>query len=117
MATGNNSRFGDLSAMVRISTSAIPAQAPVSVKRVLIAQLCRLIGHQLGQENMRRSVPNNLSPRLKETLELLLAGYSEKEVATKMKISVHTVHVHVKRLHKHFDVASRAELLARCLSK
>ena len=54
-----------------------------------------------------------LSPRLKQTLDFLLAGYTERQVAMKMSISVHTVHDYVKALYLHFRVSSRGELVAR----
>lgn len=55
-----------------------------------------------------------LSPRLRETLRGLARGLSEKQIAAELRISQHTVHDHVKALHRHFDVQSRGELLARC---
>jgi DNA-binding CsgD family transcriptional regulator len=54
-----------------------------------------------------------LSPRQQQTLELLLAGDSEKQIARKLKLSPHTVHVYVKAIYRSFGVNSRAELLAR----
>lgn len=54
-----------------------------------------------------------LSRRLAQTLELLLSGDGEKQIAAKLGLSRHTVHVYVKSLYKHFEVCSRAELLAR----
>jgi DNA-binding CsgD family transcriptional regulator len=54
-----------------------------------------------------------LSPRERQTLELLLAGHSEKQIASKLRLSPNTVHHYVKGIHRHFDVSSRSELLAR----
>lgn len=54
-----------------------------------------------------------LSPRLAQTLEGLLQGSSEKQIAFALGLSQHTVHHYVQALHKRFDVASRAELLAK----
>jgi DNA-binding CsgD family transcriptional regulator len=53
----------------------------------------------------------SLSPRERQTLERLLAGDSEKQIASKLKLSHNTVHHYVKSIHRHFDVSSRAELL------
>jgi DNA-binding CsgD family transcriptional regulator len=53
-----------------------------------------------------------LSPRLRQVLDGLLAGDSEKQVAARMGISQHTVHDHVKRLYRTLDVNGRGELLA-----
>lgn len=56
----------------------------------------------------------SLPPRLREVLTMLLAGDSEKQIARQLAISPHTVHSHVKRLHRRFNVSSRGELLAIC---
>ena len=48
-----------------------------------------------------------------ETLQLLLAGDSEKEVAAKLNLSIHTVHDYVKTLYTHFGVSSRSDLLIK----
>ena len=54
-----------------------------------------------------------LPPRLRQVLQCLLEGDSEQQVAQRLGISPHTVHEHVKRLHRHYGVSSRTELLAR----
>jgi DNA-binding CsgD family transcriptional regulator len=54
-----------------------------------------------------------LSRRELETLQHLLIGKSEKQIADDMGVSHNTVHHYVKALHRHFDVSTRAELLAR----
>lgn len=53
-----------------------------------------------------------LRPRLRETLECLLAGYSEKEAAAALRLSRHTIHAYVKELYEEFGVTTRAELMA-----
>lgn len=58
-----------------------------------------------------------LSPRLQEVFECLLKGENEKQIARKLHISQHTVHEHVKRLHRRFGVQSRSELLARWVNR
>ena len=54
-----------------------------------------------------------LSRRERETLQHLLAGKSEKQIAVAMDLSHNTIHHYVKALHRHFKVSSRSELLAR----
>jgi len=54
-----------------------------------------------------------LSPRLRETLDCLLSGSSEKAIAQELKLSPHTVHGYVKLIYRHFKVKSRAQLLAQ----
>src|SRR5258705_13889439 len=53
-----------------------------------------------------------LSERKQQTLERLLHGLAEKQIAKELSISVHTVHVYVKQLYKTFRVNSRGELLS-----
>jgi DNA-binding NarL/FixJ family response regulator len=55
-----------------------------------------------------------LRPRVGQALLLLLAGDGEKQAAARMRISRHTLHGYVKRLHRHFGVTRRRELLVRC---
>jgi DNA-binding CsgD family transcriptional regulator len=56
----------------------------------------------------------SLSQRMRDTLGGLLAGGSEKTIAMELGLSRHTVHEHVKRLHRAFNVSSRGELLSAC---
>jgi DNA-binding CsgD family transcriptional regulator len=55
----------------------------------------------------------DLPPRLAQTLDQLLTGASEKQIAMKLELSRHTVHNYVKALHQRFQVSSRGELLAK----
>ena len=50
--------------------------------------------------------------RLRRTLGHLLRGESEKEIARTLGLSQHTVHEYVGQLYRHFNVRSRAELMA-----
>jgi two-component system nitrate/nitrite response regulator NarL len=54
---------------------------------------------------------------MRQTLALLLAGDSEKQIAHRLGLSQHTVHVYVKALYRRYDVSSRGELLARWVPK
>jgi DNA-binding CsgD family transcriptional regulator len=55
----------------------------------------------------------NLPPRVLPVLERLLQGRSEKETATELRLSPHTVHQYVRMLYKHLGVRSNAELMAK----
>jgi DNA-binding CsgD family transcriptional regulator len=59
---------------------------------------------------------HSLPPRLRQTLDGLLQGKSEKQIASGLGLSRHTVHRYVGLLHRRFDVCSNGELLARFLS-
>jgi DNA-binding CsgD family transcriptional regulator len=122
MRTKSNSRLGDIGALVRASGSvrASRAREVVQNRRRLVANFCSMLGEQmLGETNGNHRVFGGepLSRRERETLELLLAGNAEKQIAARLSISRHTVHVYVKSLYKRFDVNSRGELLARWVQR
>lgn len=48
--------------------------------------------------------------------ELLFEGLAEKEVASKLQVSVHTIHDHVKAIYRKLHVTTRGELLTRTKS-
>lgn len=58
-----------------------------------------------------------LNAMQRDTLQLLLTGASEKEIAQRMNRSPHTVHSHVKKIYRQFGVSSRAELLSRFIDR
>lgn len=58
---------------------------------------------------------DRLGRRQRQTLDLLLAGLCQKEIARHLGISPHTVHQYVKDLYRIHGVSSHAELLARLL--
>jgi pSer/pThr/pTyr-binding forkhead associated (FHA) protein len=60
----------------------------------------------------RPATLKRLSEAQRRVLDELLLGLSEKEVATKLDLSPHTVHNHVKEVYRRMSVSSRAELLA-----
>jgi DNA-binding CsgD family transcriptional regulator len=80
------------------------------------AEVGRLIGPVLVSANDPFS-PTRLPPRVRQTLTCLLEGDSEKQAAARMGLSSETVHQYVKALHRHYRVASRAELLARVIRR
>jgi len=92
----------------------------LAAKRRLLAEMCKVLGGQsTAGANSAASDAHadaevaSLPPRLHQTLQSLLAGDSEKQIARRLAISPHTVHVYVKSLYRKFGVCSRGELLAR----
>jgi DNA-binding CsgD family transcriptional regulator len=59
----------------------------------------------------------SLSDAQRKVLRLLLQGASEKEAAAALGLSYHTVHAHLKEIHRELGVRSRGELMALCLSE
>jgi DNA-binding CsgD family transcriptional regulator len=57
-------------------------------------------------------MPEALSPRQIECLNLLKSGNKSKTIAYKLKISIHTVNQHVREIYRRLDVRTRAEAVA-----
>jgi DNA-binding CsgD family transcriptional regulator len=69
-----------------------------------------LIGVELATENHRGM--HGLSPQLRATLAQLLEGKTEKKIAASLGLRPATVHEYVGKLYRHFEVGTRAELMA-----
>jgi DNA-binding CsgD family transcriptional regulator len=67
----------------------------------------------LGDSTPSSAQAPELSPRARETLTLLAAGYSTGQMAQQMHISTETVRNHVKRLLQTLDARSRVEAVAK----
>jgi DNA-binding CsgD family transcriptional regulator len=77
-----------------------------------------LHGHRpLWTDGRGRTVPDVsvLTLRGREVYRQLISGKSEKQIASELKISRHTVHVYVKQIYRRFDVTTKGELLSRCV--
>jgi DNA-binding NarL/FixJ family response regulator len=116
----NQHRLGNISAVLRAAATASDnPNDTVRQQRAMVAEFCRILGQRVSRQNndVTHVAPDRiapqLSPRMQQTLQLLLAGESEKQIAGQLRLSPHTVHVYVKALHREFGVSSRGELLAR----
>ncbi len=83
----------------------------VGTVRFAVAEIRRLV--ERGHLTLPPAVPRELSPRLRQVLDQLLAGSAPKQIARKLGLSVWTVREYVQLLYRHFDVAGRDELLAK----
>ncbi|MEL6497910.1 MAG: helix-turn-helix transcriptional regulator [Planctomycetota bacterium] len=77
---------------------------------ILAQELQPLLGTRLALADQKSMA--GLTSRQRQTLELLLDGLSEKQVAAEMGVKLATAHTYVVQLHKHFDVQSRGELMS-----
>lgn len=59
--------------------------------------------------------PVALSPRERELLALLVEGLTAKEIADRLKVSIHTTGTHTRNLFTKLEVHSRAAAVARAL--
>jgi DNA-binding CsgD family transcriptional regulator len=78
------------------------------------AAACRLGNRLTTRAHLGR---HSLSPRLRDTLQALLEGASEKEIAYKLQISRATVHEYVMALYRRFNVRSRSKLMAHFIRR
>jgi LuxR family maltose regulon positive regulatory protein len=58
-------------------------------------------------------LPERLSGREHEILQLVAAGKSNRRIATELFVSVGTVKTHINHLYRKLDVHSRTQALAR----
>jgi hypothetical protein len=90
----------------------IDGQDAADRMRRLVVEFCKALGtHVSGPDNLGTEL--KLPTRLRQTLQGLIKGDSEKQIAFKLGISQHTVHVYVKQLYKRLRVSSRGELMAK----
>jgi DNA-binding CsgD family transcriptional regulator len=74
---------------------------------------------EIRRSGMSRSTAHitDLSPRLRQTIDLLVAGNSMKQVAAALGISRHTVNDYTKIIYERMDVSSRGELVGKIVSQ
>ena len=82
--------------------------------RKLLGLIARELSPQIGTRlcTYRHRSMHGLSPRQRQTLELLLEGEGEKQIAYRLGLSRATVHEYVGAVYRHFGVQSRGKLLA-----
>jgi DNA-binding CsgD family transcriptional regulator len=67
------------------------------------------VGRFYAEESPRALLP----PRMRDTLEVLLSGATDKEIAAQLGISPHTVRLYFSSIHRAYGVTSRGQLIAR----
>lgn len=58
------------------------------------------------------SYPDNLTDRESEVLNLMVGGYSNKQIANKLNISIRTVKFHIANIYAKIEVNSRSAAIA-----
>lgn len=76
-----------------------------------------LMSNELTVPRQRLDEGNDcpLSEAQIRVLNLALAGHTEKEIALRLHRSHHTVNSHLRTIYRHYNVSSRAELLAMAI--
>jgi DNA-binding CsgD family transcriptional regulator len=75
--------------------------------------LSPLLDQPRDQSRSATTAATKLTPRMRLTLERLLCGESDKEIAMHLGISRHTVHQYCKAIYRAHGVTGRTQLLAR----
>ena len=77
------------------------------------SEIARRVVESFRRRAKARDEASNLSPREERVLELLSKGYSNKEIAEQLDLSVDTVRSHLKHIYDKMHVRSRTEAVAR----
>jgi DNA-binding NarL/FixJ family response regulator len=68
-------------------------------------------------DELREQAPPHLTPRETEVLVAVSDGLSNKEIARRLEISLHTVKFHIESLLRKLGARSRAEAVAKGLAR
>jgi two-component system response regulator DesR len=71
------------------------------------------LGHPLHEENAPAASPIALTGREREVLERVADGATNREIATSLHLSPHTIKEHTSALYRKLDVRNRAEAVQR----
>lgn len=82
----------------------------------MTSEIARRVVESFRQKSRGRDDSISLTAREEETLLFLTKGYSNKEIADKLSLSIETVRSHLKRIYEKMHVRSRAEAVARYMS-
>jgi DNA-binding CsgD family transcriptional regulator len=80
------------------------------IVRETLAALAPWVGGPLAR--FTEPSPLGLAPRARQVLSALLEGDGDKQIASRLGLSPHTVNDHLKGIYRHFGVRGRAELMA-----
>jgi two-component system NarL family response regulator len=97
--------------LVAAVTGSVRGISPISpaIARYLIEEFHPAERRDLGEDR-------SLTIRETQLLELLAQGFIYKEIATKLDISTHTVHGHVKKIYGKLHAVNRSEALRKAAS-
>lgn len=82
----------------------------------MTSEIARRVVESFRQKSRGLDDSISLTAREEETLLLLTKGYSNKEIADRLGLSIETVRSHLKHIYEKMHVRSRAEAVARYMS-
>ena len=102
-----NSKLMDIYSSIRDVCDAGACLSPVAARK--------LIDHLKG--NIAEQLATRLTKREMELVNLLKEGFSYKEMAKRMFVSVYTINHHLKNIYQKLGVESKSELISKILQK
>jgi DNA-binding NarL/FixJ family response regulator len=82
----------------------------------MTSEIARHVIESFHAKKTGRSESVSLTAREEETLLMLTKGYSNKEIADRLKVSIETVRTHLKNIYEKMHVRSRTEAVANYMS-
>ena len=82
----------------------------------MTSEIARLVVASFKKKSSQRDESIHLSAREEEILVLLSKGYSNKEIADRLTISIETVRSHLRHAYEKLHVRSRAEAVGRYMA-
>jgi DNA-binding NarL/FixJ family response regulator len=83
----------------------------------MTSEIARRVIESFRKKGPRRDESVSLTAREEEILVMLTKGYSNKEIADRLNLSIETVRSHLKNIYEKMHVRSRAEAVAHYMSK
>lgn len=112
-AVEGGTRDRRLGAWVALSGARAPVAGMADVFLAVLDQVAHAASHAIGQRAPGRSLW--ITPKEQDVLDRLILGYSVREIAAELGRSPHTMHDHVKSLHRKLGASNRGDLIARAL--
>lgn len=113
VAVAGELRDRRLAAWVALRSDARVIPGLSDVFLAILKQIGESASRAIGQQKPGRSIW--ITPKEQEVLDRLTLGYSVREIAAELGRSPHTMHDHVKSLHRKLGASSRGDLIARAL--
>jgi DNA-binding NarL/FixJ family response regulator len=99
-----------------------PAQLLTAIKEIkeggapMTSEIARKVVEAFQTQDESTPQAESLSKREREILEMLCAGFANKEIADKLSLSIETVRGHLKHIYDKLHVQSRTQAVVKFLS-
>lgn len=94
-------------------------QGELVVPPILYDRVIRILQEEMpgAAQDARRRLPFNLTERENEVLRLVTNGYSNKDIASELGISMSTVKVHLRNIYRKLEVEDRAQAIIKAIKE